>query len=49
MNECVEWWNNSDGKTKVLREKSVTVPLLSPQITNGLAWFQTQASLVRGW
>ena len=43
----VKWcWQ---GKTKVLWEKPVPVPLCSPQITHGLNWDYTWASAVRGW
>jgi len=42
------WWNGTDGKTEVLGEKPVTVPLCPPQISHGLTWFWTQASAVTG-
>jgi hypothetical protein len=42
----VEW--NWQGKTEVLREKPVPVPLFPPQIKHGLTRDQTRASAVRG-
>jgi hypothetical protein len=43
----VEW--NWQGKTEVLGEKPVPVPLCPPQIPHGLTRDQTRASVVRGW
>jgi hypothetical protein len=37
------WWNDADGKTKVLGKNTVPVPL-SP-----LVWHGTQAPVVRDW
>ena len=36
------------GKTEVLGEKLVPVPLCPPQIPHGLTWNRTRASAVRG-
>jgi hypothetical protein len=33
-------WNDTDGKTEVLREKPVPVTLCPTQIQHGLAWEQ---------
>jgi len=30
------WWNDTDGKTEVLVEKPVSVPLCPPQISRGI-------------
>jgi hypothetical protein len=38
--------NNTDGKTKVLREETVPMPLCLPQIPLWLAWDWTWASAV---
>jgi hypothetical protein len=43
----VEW--NWQAKIEVLVEKSVPVPLCSPQIPHGLTRDETRASAVRGW
>jgi len=37
-------WNDTDGKSKVLGEKPVSVTLCPPQISHGLAWDRIQAS-----
>jgi hypothetical protein len=42
----VEW--NWQGKTEVLGEKPVPVPLCPPQIPHKLTWDRTRASAVRG-
>jgi hypothetical protein len=42
----VEW--NWQGKTEVLGENPVPVPLCPPQIPHGLTWNWTRASAVRG-
>ena len=34
------------GETEVLGEKPVTVPLHTPQISHGLIWNRTRASVV---
>jgi hypothetical protein len=42
-------WNEIDrGKTEVLGEKHVAVPLCPPQIRHGLIQIRTRASAVRG-
>jgi len=33
-----DWWNNSDGKTAVLREKPIPLLLYPPQIEQELTW-----------
>ena len=49
-NVCNRWfimehrWNDTDGKTEVLGEKPVPVPLCPPQISHELAWNRTRAS-----
>jgi hypothetical protein len=43
----VEW--NWQGKTEVLGEKPVPVPLCPPQIPHGLTRDRTRASAVRAW
>jgi hypothetical protein len=43
----VEW--NWQGKTEVLEEKPVPVPLCPPQIPHRLTQDRTQPSAVRGW
>jgi hypothetical protein len=40
---------NRQGKTEVLREKPVPVPLCPPQIPHGLTQDQSPASEVGGW
>jgi len=43
------WWNyNVRGKPKTPGEKPVTVTLCPPQISHGLKWYRTRASVVRG-
>ena len=43
-----QWWNDTDrGKTEVLGQKPVPVPLSRPQISNGLTWNQARDSAVR--
>jgi hypothetical protein len=37
------------GKTEVLGEKAVPVPLCPPQISHGLTWDRTRVSAVRVW
>jgi hypothetical protein len=39
---------NWQGKTEVLGEKPVLLPLCPPQISHGLTWDRTRASAVRG-
>jgi hypothetical protein len=41
-------WNDNDGKTEVLREKSVPVPLCPTKIAHGLSQVWTQTSVVGG-
>jgi hypothetical protein len=42
------WWNDTDrGKTDVLGEKPVTVPLCPPQISYVLSWDRNRTSTVR--
>jgi len=49
MKMSVERWrNDTDGKTAVLGEKRVPVPLYPLQISHRLAWDRTRASVVRG-
>ena len=43
----VEWY--WQGRTKVLREKSIAVLLCPPQMLHGLACYWTWAPKVRGW
>ena len=43
----MEWYRL--GKTKVLREKPVPVPLFPLQILHGLAWDWIQPDVLRGW
>jgi hypothetical protein len=33
-----DWWNAADGKTEVIGEKPVPVPLYSPKLTDGFVW-----------
>jgi hypothetical protein len=41
------WGNDTDrGKTEVLGEKPIPVPLRLPQISHGLAWYRARASVV---
>jgi hypothetical protein len=43
------WWYHMDnGKTKVLGEKPVQLPLCTPQISQGLAWDRKGATVVTG-
>jgi len=42
------WWNYTDRKTEVLREKPVPSPLYPLQLRHEPAWDQTWAVAVRG-
>jgi len=48
---CTEHWSNDTnrGKTYVLREKHVPVPLCPQKTPHGLVRDQTWASAVTGW
>jgi hypothetical protein len=49
IDERMENWYNDKlwGKTKVLLEKLVIMPIYPSQILHGLAWNLTQASMAR--
>lgn len=45
-----EQWNDTDsGKSQVLGEKTVRLPLGPPQFPQGLDWKRTQTSIIREW
>lgn len=48
---CIEYWRNDidRGKTEVLGDKHVLVPLCLSQISHGLISERTQASAMTGW
>jgi len=48
MYVCGALVNDPDGKTKILGENPVALPICPPLILNGLAWNQTWASVVTG-
>jgi hypothetical protein len=41
------WWNESDGETEGMAEKPVPVLLCTPQVSCGLTWDQTNASMLK--
>jgi hypothetical protein len=44
------WWNDTEiGKTEVLIENLVSVPLCLSEMPHGLAWGQTWAPATTGW